>query len=503
MRNLTATLCLTIAVLLGSAGVSESADFQKGLTAYESGDYATALREWKLLAKQGNAVAQFNLGVMYYNGQGVPQDDKTAVKWYRLAAEQGYADAQGNLGQMYRKGEGVPQDYKTAVKWYRLAAEQGDADAQKAVERLEKKIAEQKTSPTVTAEKTPKPQVDQQKLLILARRTQEALQVLGLYSGNLDGIIGVKTRSAIQRWQKRYGYPDTGEVTEAQFARLKQEAIARLAEEKSEPKVAKSKPSLTVTAKKSPAPFSGDFQKGLDAYDKRDYATALRELKPFAEQGNASAQSNLGAMYEKGQGVPQDDKTAVKWYRLAAEQGDADAQGNLGLMYDNGRGVPQDDKTAVKWYRLAAEQGNASAQFYLGQMYDIGEGVPQDDKTAVKWYRLAAEQGFALAQANLGVMYEYGQGVQRDYKTALKLYRLAAEQGDADAQGNLGVMYAFGTGVLKDYVYAHMWGNIAATNGNEMGAELRDDFEKKMTPAQIADAQKLARECVRKKYKGC
>ena len=87
--------------------------------------------------------------------------------------------------------------------------------------------------------------------------------------------------------------------------------------------------------------------------------------------------------------------------------------------------------------------------------------------------------------------------------TAVKWYKLAAKQGNADAQGNLGVMYAFGMGVLKDYVYAHMWGNIAAKNGNELGAKLRNFVEKKMTPSQLEKAQVLARECIRKKYKGC
>jgi TPR repeat protein len=67
-------------------------------------------------------------------------------------------------------------------------------------------------------------------------------------------------------------------------------------------------------------------------------------------------------MYSKGQGVPQDNKTAVKWWKLAAEQGIADAQFNLGLMYSTGQGVPQDNKTAVKWWKLAAEQGDAEAQ---------------------------------------------------------------------------------------------------------------------------------------------
>jgi hypothetical protein len=89
MKRLTATLCLTIAVLLGSAGVSVSAAFQKGLDAAQSGDFATALREWTPLAEEGNAVAQSSLGNMYRKGKGVPQGHKTAVKWYRLAAEQG------------------------------------------------------------------------------------------------------------------------------------------------------------------------------------------------------------------------------------------------------------------------------------------------------------------------------------------------------------------------------------------------------------------------------
>ena len=91
-------------------------------------------------------------------------------------------------------------------------------------------------------------------------------------------------------------------------------------------------------------------------------------------------------------------------------------------------------------------------------------------------------------------MYNKGEGVPQDDKAAVKWYTLAAEQGDARAQGNLGVMYAFGDGILKDYVYAHMWGNIAAMNGNERGGELRDVFEKRMTPSQIAEAQTLARE---------
>ena len=92
--------------------------------------FQTALKEWKPLADQGHAGAQFFLGLMYGNGEGVVEDDAEAVRWYRLAADQGGADAQLNLGLMYAIGEGVVEDDAEAVRWYRLAADQGDAYAQ-------------------------------------------------------------------------------------------------------------------------------------------------------------------------------------------------------------------------------------------------------------------------------------------------------------------------------------------------------------------------------------
>jgi uncharacterized protein len=211
---------------------------------------------------------------------------------------------------------------------------------------------------------------------------------------------------------------------------------------------------------------SADFQKGADAFNRRDYATALREWKSFAEQGDELAQFFMGAMYDEGLGVPQNYKTAVKWYRLAAEQGHADAQNNLGSMYRLGKGVPQDYGTSVKWYRLAAEQGYAVAQLSLGGMYRKGRGVSQDYKTAVKWYTLAAEQGNAHAQYRLGWRYRKGEGVPQNHKTAVKWYRLAADQGYADAQHNLGVMYANGRGVPRDYKTAVKWFRLAAEQGH-------------------------------------
>ena len=171
-----------------------------------------------------------------------------------------------------------------------------------------------------------------------------------------------------------------------------------------------------------PALVHADFQAGLAAYNQGDYATALKEWRPLAEQGNAPAQFTLGVLYENGQDVPQDDGEAVRWYRLAAEQGHAAAQNNLGGMYLKGRGVPQDYGAAVRWYRQAVEQGNAQAQFNLGILYDKGQGVSQD------------------------------------------------------------------------YIQAHMWVNLASAQGHVVAPKARDSIAKKMTPEQIADAQRLAGE---------
>ena len=126
-----------------------------------------------------------------------------------------------------------------------------------------------------------------------------------------------------------------------------------------------------------------------------------------------------------------------------------------------------------------------------------------DFATALKEWKPLAEEGNAVAQNNLGLMYHNGWGVPQDYKEAVRLYRLAAEQGLADAQNNLANRYYYGEGVNKDIVYAHMWKNISASNGYEPAKEDLKIIEKEMTSSDISDAQRLARECVKKNYKGC
>ena len=117
-----------------------------------------------------------------------------------------------------------------------------------------------------------------------------------------------------------------------------------------------------------------------------------------------------------------------------------------------------DYATALGLIQPLAEEGNVAAQFNLGVMYQLSHGVPQDNEAAVSWYRKAAEQGLAQAQYNLGVM------------------------------------YANGDGVAQDYAAAHMWFNLAAASRNKNAVKARDIVAAQLTPAQVAEAQKLARE---------
>ena len=114
-----------------------------------------------------------------------------------------------------------------------------------------------------------------------------------------------------------------------------------------------------------------------------------------------------------------------------------------------------------------------------------------------------AQNGDVYAQYNLGLAYFNGEGVEQDYAEAAKWWRLAAEQRSARAQLNLGLMYRIGQGTIRDLVYSHMWFNIASSLGFSAAEVGRENVAKQMTPEQIAEAEKLARECVRKEYKDC
>jgi TPR repeat protein len=135
--------------------------------------------------------------------------------------------------------------------------------------------------------------------------------------------------------------------------------------------------------------WSGDSQKGLNAYNSTDYDTALAIWRPLAESGDADAQFGLGMMYGNGFGVDMDDALAIKWYGLAAEKGHSGAQCNLAVMHQNGWGVPLNEEEAVRLFSQAAEQGVVEAMVALGRHFAMDFSEAYDPVQAYKWFSLA------------------------------------------------------------------------------------------------------------------
>ena len=426
--------------LLTTISACVAPDFDKGKEAYNKGE--TDLQKWQGLAEQGNAKAQFNLGVIYDSGRGVPEDDRRAVFWYSEAAKRGDANAQNNLGVMYANGRGVPKNDRQAMFWFHEAAERGNENAKNNLGFMYSKY---RGVPEDDREAV------SQFLKAAKQGIAEAQFKLGFMYVNGKGVP--KDASQAELWWIKAAEQGNAE-----------------------------------------AQFNLGLMYGNGKGVPKDANLAVFWYRKAAEQGDAKAQFNLGFMYANGKDVPKDANLAVFWYRKAAEQGDAKAQSKLGFMYANGKDVSKDVSQAELWWIKAAEQGNAEAQFNLGVMYVAGRGVPEDDRRAMFWFHEAAERGNANAQNNLGAMYDKGRGVPEDDREAVFWYRKAAEQGIAKAQFNLGVMYADGRGVPEDNVQSFAWFDLAAGQGDEDAKEEQDNIQKHMTPSQTEEGQKLSQE---------
>ncbi len=116
------------------------ADFKAGLDAYQKGDYVGAAKEWRPMAEAGDPIAQYNMGLLYLDGHGVPQSPAEAANWFRRAAEQDYTDAQHNLGAMYGSGQGVKRDYVQAYKWLNICAAKGNDGCKTQRDLIAKKL---------------------------------------------------------------------------------------------------------------------------------------------------------------------------------------------------------------------------------------------------------------------------------------------------------------------------------------------------------------------------
>ena len=242
----------------------------------------------------------------------------------------------------------------------------------------------------------------------------------------------------------------------------------------------------------------GDYQAGEDAYYRGDYATALQELQPLAEQGHAEAQEKLGNLYHYGEGVEKDYVEAKKWYRKAAAQGNSEAQEKLGDLYFFFFFNQGDYATALKKLRPLAERGDAEAQYLLGVMYYYGYGVEQDNLTAIKWWDKAADQDHVKAHNRLGDLWI---GSIRTHDYAVAHYLKAAKHGDVRAQVILGGSPAdLYTEVMLNYDEREKWLHKAAEQSHAT-ALLNLSRMYCNSPPNIDEAVKWFRKAAARKYR--
>ena len=433
-------LWLSICLALLRAGVAPHLAVAQGSGCLKEGTTAAEqAAACRTAAENGDAEAQYQLGLMYRRGLGVPKNDAQAAPWYHLAAEQGHAEARLELDALYYTGPDALEasDFE-ALMLYRQAAEQGDATAQSSLGWM---YYRGQCGPQNYSEAA-----------AWFRRAAE--------QGNVNGQYGL------------------GVIY------LNVEGVAQ------------------------------------------DDAEAGVWFRRAAEQGDPWAQLRLGHMYVNGRGVPQDHTLAEMWFIIAGANDDniaaprrhrfvpplplaqiAEAQRlahewmeahAAGVQGDDVADLNADSEPGTRFvaYRSAALRRRETKSISsMPTVYlRLYEGMPQDDAEAVAWFRRAAEQGAAWAQYELGNRYHYGSGVPQDDAEAVAWYRRAAERGDSWAQFVLGLRYADGQGVPQDHTLAHMWFIIAGLGGDKRAAGRRDWVASQMTPTQIVEARRLARE---------
>jgi TPR repeat protein len=364
-----------------------------------------AVKWLRLAAAQGHANAQYNLGVIYLSGSGVPTDLVEAAKWFEKSAGQNHTAAQYNLGVCYRDGLGLEKDLAGAVKWFRTAAERNYAKAQHNLAVLYRDGQGVAQDDVEAAEWYHK---------AAEQNFAEAQSDLGMLYANGRGV----TRDFVEaaKWFRKSAEQGYGP---GQYN------------------------------------LATSYQKGQGV--EKNPAEAVKWFRKAAEQNLASAQINLGGLYFHGEGVGKDEVETYKWTLLAAAQGAEIARKNLpGLerrltpeQWADGQkraaevNLPESPLANLpQGHPLAglcamANAGDATAQHALGEAFFLGkEEAPKDPTTAVRFFRQAAERNHPAAQNMLGICYERGEGVAKYQVEAYKWFLLAAAQGNDRAKDN-------------------------------------------------------------------
>ena len=411
------------------ASVEKSYGFDVG----RSVDDGTAEKEG-FTGIKNSAYLMYTLGRMEYAGEGIARDYSKAYQWFRLSADGGHVHSNYLLAKMYCSGEGVRQDYAMAESYYKEAANGKDKYAYYALGKMFDSGIGAEQNYQVAAEWYTK--------------------------ASMENVPYADYRLA-QMYGSGQGVEKDGEL----FGVLYQKALKEFIEQD------KQQPDADTEFR-----VVNMYLKGLGV--EKNPQEGLKWLEVCCEQKSARAQYQLAVMYQKGDGVPQDEIKAQSLYSesLAGflnqekETPAAYVEYQIAGMYKHGNGTEQDNDAAFQWYVEAAEKGYPHAAYCTARACYEGIGTEQSYPDAVEWYRKATKGGDAYAMYALGKMYRDGIGVELNNERAYQYFLAAAKSEHEFAQFAAAKALLSGIGVEKNLQGAVYWFRKCAEKGNPFAA---------------------------------
>jgi uncharacterized protein len=513
---------------------------------------------WLEKAASGDSDAMLQVGQIYLNGNGVPTNTDEGMKWIQKAATGGNPKAMTIMGDSifdaasrsfqtahakdsFDPATGLPTSFLTVSNipeecftWYRRAAELGETNAMwQLVRDLNLGVTVAPTGTTIDPA-TGLPMlaavIDPATGLPMPLPTKETIRWLRklVETGDTDAMIqlgsvfihGYNTDTNVDEGVKLFekagsagnlgAYCTLAHMYETGDGVTKDSFQAVNWYEKAADKdYTFAQIDLANLLRKNDMikDLEKSFQLSLKVAQK-----SLADTNSIEQRCIQDEYVYVGKAYDKGLGVAVDKFEAVKWYEKAAEAGKPEAQWRLGVKYDLGDGVLKDKQKALHWYLKAAEQneigllakymgdvsGVAESQRNLGYMYQSGEGVSKDAQEAFKWFLKAAKNGSDAAQFEVAEAYNSGVGVLQDKQEAFNWYQKAANGGYKPAQIKLAQFYLgqvnSPANSPENRIAAHVWLNLAAAQGYEDATQLRTSLVRKMSPKEIAEAQRQAKD---------
>ncbi len=366
--------------------------WEEGQAAYDKGHYSKAFKIWQALAKQGDELSQFNLGVMYSLGEGTEKSGSRAIKWYMRSAKQGYAPAQFNLGAAYLDGRSTVVDKQKAAAWWQLAAEQGFVQAQFNIASLYcRGIGVSRDSEQCKfwyRRAASNGDTLARKMLEHIKNSEKDRASSGHGEQTTDSTVALHSGTKIltdtnetTKQQPQTEYSSTGSSADVDDE-LVAVAEKSLQEERQSNKRTEKPETRKITSQEQIM-----LRRAQSAFTRNNYIKSHDIWLPLAESGIAEAQYSLGFLYQSGWGPERDLHKAVAWYTSAAEQNEARAQFNLGVLLLNGEDdVEKDIETGVLWLTRSAENNNTRAKEFLIGLYSKGKyGIEKSKEKADYW----------------------------------------------------------------------------------------------------------------------